>query len=69
MAATQTHEALPTWIGICLSVLLALGLAWAFLTANIIAFVVILVSVGLTAFTLHLFYRLVRAVERIAERM
>ncbi|USZ72296.1 hypothetical protein [Natronosalvus halobius] len=69
MSSIHNQRRIPARYGIVLGAILFISFAYAIITAQILLWVwglVALFSLGLSVFVVYLFYRLVRAVERIA---
>ncbi|AEH35434.1 hypothetical protein Halxa_0795 [Halopiger xanaduensis SH-6] len=69
MPSNGPRTELPTSVGILVTVVLSVSLAYALLTANILLWVFGVVSIGVSGGVLYLFYRLVTAVEEIAHKL
>ncbi|APW99172.1 hypothetical protein CHINAEXTREME_15960 [Halobiforma lacisalsi AJ5] len=69
MSASTPRTELPPSIRTGVAVLLFVILGFALLTANIFLGIFSAIALGITVFVLHLFHRLVIAIEEIANKM
>ncbi|MFC6717347.1 hypothetical protein ACFQGT_05350 [Natrialbaceae archaeon GCM10025810] len=69
MSRNGQRREIPAPVGVILIVALVGVVVYGFLTGRIFALAVSAIGLGVSLYGLHLFYRLVVAVERIAEKL
>ncbi|RKD97913.1 hypothetical protein ATJ93_0911 [Halopiger aswanensis] len=69
MSHSPPRRELPAGVGAGVAIILVGILAYAFITANILLGVFVAVGIGSAVYLLHLFHRLVVAVEEIAFKL